>query len=433
MPAADEPVCWVCLDGAVAGAALLPQGCACRGTSGLAHVACIASAAQNQATGDLVHLWWQSCPTCEQRYTGVMGLELAQERWGLARGLPEVDGERLNAMTVLALALQDSGDLAAAVLIQEELVATCRRADANGSRRVPGLRMVPGALNLGTVQSIGDLGSLYVATENYTAALPLMEECIEGYRRCGAAGEHGRRPAHPALPGLLASMQGNLGMLHTKMGKLAAARSIQEELLQTLRETMPELAPKHMGCMRNLGTALVGCWDTHGGMQLLEEAVAVARRVFGPAHSVTQDVSRTRDGDLRDLQAAGLPLSCRGKGMLIGLASKPEHNGRDVCIVGFDAAKGRYQVNLPTTHPNYARRPMGIKPANIVLADASAVIVEGLQGATEWNGRRGLVGGFNKDSRRCASGHQGPLLPKMLDPIELMRLTRHEDPQSQRK
>ena len=143
--------------------------------------------------------------------------------------------------------------------------------------------------------------------------------------------------------------------------------------------------------------------DAHGGMLLKEEALTLARQVLGPAHKATQAATKSQNDALRKLKKAGLPLSWRGQGALFGLASKPELNFSKVYIVGFDAAKGRYQVTFATTDPNYTERPMGIKPANIVLFDSSAVIVEGLQGATEWNGRRGLVESFNEDSGRCAS------------------------------
>jgi hypothetical protein len=62
-------------------------------------------------------------------------------------------------------------------------------------------------------------------------------------------------------------------------------------------------------------------------------------------------------------------------------------------VVGFDAAKGRYHVR----HAGNARtgKPMGIKPANLIFNQGSAVIVEGLDAAPEWNGKRGLVESYD--------------------------------------
>ena len=377
MPAADaEPACWVCLEGTEAGG-LLPQGCACRGTSGLAHVACIASAAQNQATPELVNTWWYACPTCKQGYCGAMQLELARARWVLTSGLPEADADRLSAMTRLAESLQASGDFAAARPLLEDLVTIGRRAY--------------GSLDHAVLHSFGELGKVLSETRDFAAALPLLEECVDGLRR--ECGENHMDTLY---------YQGCLATLHGRMGKLAVCRSMKEAVLQTLRETSP--GDHHIiEKTQNLGNSLVACGDMHGGMLLMEEAATTARQVLGPAHLLTQSVTRARDRALSDAKAIGLPPSCHGAGRLVGLASKPELNFSKVYIVGFDAAKGRYQVTFATTDPNYTERPMGIKPANIVLLDSSAVIVEGLQGATEWNGRRGLVESFNEDSGRCAS------------------------------
>jgi hypothetical protein len=62
-------------------------------------------------------------------------------------------------------------------------------------------------------------------------------------------------------------------------------------------------------------------------------------------------------------------------------------------VVGFDRAKGRYRVRHDG---NYRTgKPIGIKPENLILVQASAVIVEGLDAAPEWNGKRGLVESYD--------------------------------------
>jgi hypothetical protein len=40
-------------------------------------------------------------------------------------------------------------------------------------------------------------------------------------------------------------------------------------------------------------------------------------------------------------------------------------------------------------------KPIGIKPENLILLEGSAVIVEGLDAAPEWNGKRGLVESYD--------------------------------------
>jgi hypothetical protein len=62
-------------------------------------------------------------------------------------------------------------------------------------------------------------------------------------------------------------------------------------------------------------------------------------------------------------------------------------------VVGFDEGKGRYRVR----HVGNFRtgKPIGIKPENLILDQGSAVIVEGLDAAPEWNGKRGLVESYD--------------------------------------
>lgn len=137
--------------------------------------------------------------------------------------------------------------------------------------------------------------------------------------------------------------QGVLGVLHVRMGKIAAARSIQEEVLQTLHATLPE-DPTTITCMQNLGAALVHIGDTHGGVLLLEEAVATARQVLGPVHPVTQAATRSQNETLRARNHLVEPPSCMAEGCSSGWPAWPELNHGVVYIIG--AAKGSTKSSL---------------------------------------------------------------------------------------
>jgi hypothetical protein len=103
--------------------------------------------------------------------------------------------------------------------------------------------------------------------------------------------------------------------------------------------------------------------------------------------------------------AARFPSGARAAGTLVGLASKPELNGRLAFVVGFDAGKARYRVrhegSLPTD------KPIGIKPENLIFRLGSAVIVERLEAAPEWNGKRGLVESHDAEKGRYRLQVQG--------------------------
>ena len=53
-------------------------------------------------------------------------------------------------------------------------------------------------------------------------------------------------------------------------------------------------------------------------------------------------------------------------------------------------------------HEGNARtgKPMGIKPENLIFKQGPAVIVEGLDAAPEWNGKRGLVESYDTEKGR---------------------------------
>ena len=74
--AADGGACIICLD---TSPPPIQSGCACRGDSGLAHIACLVQAAASQQAqrGNGV---WRQCQTCNQGFTGAMQTGLA-EAW----------------------------------------------------------------------------------------------------------------------------------------------------------------------------------------------------------------------------------------------------------------------------------------------------------------------------------------------------------------
>jgi len=131
--------------------------------------------------------------------------------------------------------------------------------------------------------------------------------------------------------------------------------------------------------------------DITAGVALREEAVASALRELGPDHPVTQQLTAKLTKTRQTI--ASFPPGTRAAATLVGLASKPELNGKLACMVGFDTAKGRYRVR----HDGNMRtgKPIGIKPENLIFNQASAIIVEGLDAAPEWNGKRGLVESYD--------------------------------------
>jgi hypothetical protein len=362
----DGLVCWVCqfvdCDDHPE-EPLLSTGCACcrAGSSGgRAHVSCLASAAAHQP------MLWGHCPTCKQQFTGPALLGLSRARWELCRGRPEADGVRLEALADLAGALMGSGDNATARELFEELVVVGRRTWGDGHPL--------------TLDSIGRLGALLSKIGDKAGAQPLLEEALAGLRL--TLGDEAIET--------LAAMK-TLAVVLGKFGETAAkARLLFEEAVMILRRKRPA-DPTTFFAIGNLGASILDAGDSTAGLALREEAAASALRELGPEHPTTQQLNAFLVKMRHTLSQR--PSGTRAVGTLVGLASKPELNGERVAVVGFDVGKGRYHVR----HEGNARtgEPIGIKQENLIFDQASAVIVEGLDAAPEWNGKRGLVESYD--------------------------------------
>lgn len=103
---AQDATCYICLDGGESEP--LVRNCGCRGTSGHAHLSCLAEMARNDDTVNKHSNLWSYCPNCNQSYRGYLDLALAWESWRTYASEPEDDWRRLWAMETLTTPLLDS-------------------------------------------------------------------------------------------------------------------------------------------------------------------------------------------------------------------------------------------------------------------------------------------------------------------------------------
>ena len=108
--AADGGACIICLDTSPPPS---QSGCACRGDSGLAHIACLVRAAASQQAQRGSDAWRQ-CQTCKQCYTGAMQTGLAETWRSRVAGQAAESDERLEAEYNLASSLVQQGKAAEA-------------------------------------------------------------------------------------------------------------------------------------------------------------------------------------------------------------------------------------------------------------------------------------------------------------------------------
>ena len=127
--------CYICRED-LTGA--LVRGCACCGSSGFAHVSCLAYQARSlvefgvdnrlgdaslQARFDR----WSTCRLCERDYHGVVACALGWACWKTYVGRPEADRFRRLAMHVLLGGLHEAGQDEDALSVGEAQLSTLRR------------------------------------------------------------------------------------------------------------------------------------------------------------------------------------------------------------------------------------------------------------------------------------------------------------------
>ena len=131
--------CYVCLDDGESEG--LVRGCACRGTSGFAHLSCLVRQAKlatskNNEKADSTddgenvewpHELWDTCGLCEQEHHGVVKCALGWVCWTTYEGLPETCEMRRGAMMTLGNGLLATGRYEDALVAYQCSLVTGRR------------------------------------------------------------------------------------------------------------------------------------------------------------------------------------------------------------------------------------------------------------------------------------------------------------------
>ena len=252
----------------------LVRGCACRGTSGVAHVSCLAeqakilfAEAEENNLGDKAwtERWarWYKCSLCEQHYHGVVECALSWACWKTYVGRPETDWPRCLAMQQLGNGLGAAGHHEDALSVREAEFAMKRRLGV-------------GEENLLGTQS--NLAITYTKLGRSEQALRMKRDvysvCLKLYGE-----ENGKT--------LLAANNHINSLIDHKLFK---------EAKSVLRKTVP-VARRFLGDNHEVTLRLRCNYarplykdptatldDLHEAVTALEEAERIARRVLGGAH-----------------------------------------------------------------------------------------------------------------------------------------------------
>ncbi len=266
--------CWICLNViregvATEGPQQLLRGCACRGTAGWAHLQCLVDAAKHKPS------IWSQCPSCKQRYTGQLLLELSRRRWDDVRAFPMVAPERLDAANTLCLALHGCGLPREAAAIVESSLTACEAE--------------LGPDHLETLTALNNLAQAYQACGDSCRATGLAERAVAGYRR------HLGDQNMNTLQAL-----NNLGGLYMTRGKLDAATPLLEESLAGFRRVLGEGHRCTINCLHNLAGLHAEKGEFDQSIELLKLALKGSARTLGEEHPQTKTTARS----LRKLEKA---------------------------------------------------------------------------------------------------------------------------------
>ena len=257
----------------------LVRGCACgdrdgvaSGTTGIAHVSCLAEQAKilvdeaydNRDLERLSAMWnrWASCSLCEREYHGIVKCALGWACWKTYLGRPETDNLRHSAMTILGVGLNAVNRHEEQLEILEAQVAAEELMD----------------------QEEEDI----LVTQSNLAL------CYEGLgRREEAIRLHHQVYADSVRLGLASSttLEYALSLCATVVyaGRYTEAKSLLCKLLPEARRDLGVEDDTYIRLRATYGQALLECDeasrdDVVEAMAIFEELSTTIRRIYGTAH-----------------------------------------------------------------------------------------------------------------------------------------------------
>lgn len=370
--------CWVCCEGEEVGA-LTAQGCACRGSAGKAHIMCIVKAATHHGSTDPEERLstWLKCPTCKQQFTGEMQLELARARWREFEGLPFQNErhwctnpgatDRMGAASGLATALEEClQDYAGGLQLHKEAQAMSRQLDRIGGETGEGIN---------TLMTTGNIATAHMRMDNYDASLAIFLDVLPKVK--SKLGDDDP---------LAVAFTNNLATVYSCLGNNSAARILREEALARRRRALGNDDVLTMKAVASLGNVVFDIGDYYTAFALLEEASASYKRVLGPDHPDTLEAHNKLDQRRERAQAEGMRCA---SGTIVGLSAnvcgwyRELLNGDTALVLGYNCHCALFHVQYAKNGPR-----INLKPANIVLYAGTAIIIQGLVAAPEFNGQR---------------------------------------------
>ena len=254
----------------------LVRMCACRGTSGFAHVSCLAEQAKILVAEAEENNWdfqptfsrykrWYTCRLCEQHYREDVRHALGWACWKTYLSRPETDWPRTGAMTQLGLGLNSADKVNDALMIFRAQSAILERLDDTGNLLV----------------CKDNLALCYSRLHLEEKALPIRKENYANYLAV-----RGQRDSTTLLAAhnLACSLRGT--------GRFDECLSFLREILPIAKSCLGADHALYLNFIGSLGTCVleynaVSRDDLSEAVAKLEDGHRRSRRVLGPQHPGT--------------------------------------------------------------------------------------------------------------------------------------------------
>ena len=264
----------------------LVRMCACSGTSGFAHVSCLAEQAKilvaeaEENNLEQQPRWerWHKCGLCEQDCYGIVRCALGWACWKTYVGRPETDKVRIASIEQLGNGLHSAGHHEDALSVQEAELSMLRRHGAPEE-------------NMLATQS--NLANTYQKLGHHEKALSMERDVYSGRLRLNGA-EHGST--------LIAA--NNYASTLSELKRFEEAKSLLRRTIPAARrvlrdsnELMLKMRRIYVEALYKADRATLD--DLREAVTTLEDAERIARRVLGGSHPLTAGI----ENDLRDARA----------------------------------------------------------------------------------------------------------------------------------
>jgi tetratricopeptide (TPR) repeat protein len=252
------------------------MGCACRGSVGNAHVACLAEAAAWSKN----EVGWFKCQTCKHVYTGAVGIALADIRWSRAQ-----DGGRdaawFNAATNRAISLVDRGAYAESEALWREIVRADREELGDEHPR--------------TMQSMTGLGKTLALQGKHAEAKLIDSELIRAHTAT-LGPDH--RTTREAVCRAKKDAWHALADQAKKEPTATKKAALRDECLRLAREVLAEFSQifgeDHaitLTATADVASAMANGGNAEEAVPILRRVLAAQTRACGEGHRSTFDTS----------------------------------------------------------------------------------------------------------------------------------------------